>query len=83
LRPILKSKENGNIFTEQWIQEANFMLSENRDAHAAKRFFEKALTSPHNQLPRVIKSSLPPASSAIERREDYQSRNIATTTKIS
>jgi IS6 family transposase len=32
----------------------DFMLSENRDAPAAKRFFEKALTSPHNQLPRVI-----------------------------
>ena len=32
----------------------DFMLSENRDAPAAKRFFKKALTSPHNQSPRVI-----------------------------
>lgn len=31
-----------------------FMLSENRDIHAAKRFFKKALSSPHNQSSRVI-----------------------------
>jgi IS6 family transposase len=29
----------------------DFMLSENRDVSAAKRFFIKALSSPHNQLP--------------------------------
>jgi transposase, IS6 family len=32
----------------------DFMLSENRDTHAAKRFFKKAMASPHNQSPRVI-----------------------------
>jgi IS6 family transposase len=32
----------------------DFMLSANRDIHAAKRFFKKALSSPHNQSPRVI-----------------------------
>ncbi|GLI07961.1 hypothetical protein YDYSG_39910 [Paenibacillus tyrfis] len=32
----------------------DFMLSENRDMQAAKRFFTKALSSPHNQTPRVI-----------------------------
>jgi IS6 family transposase len=32
----------------------DFMLSENRDKQAAKHFFAKALSSPHNQLPRVI-----------------------------
>ncbi|MFD0695274.1 DDE-type integrase/transposase/recombinase [Paenibacillus sp. GCM10027628] len=30
------------------------MLSANRDVDAAKRFFKKALSSPHNQSPRVI-----------------------------
>ncbi|TXK83989.1 IS6 family transposase [Paenibacillus sp. N3.4] len=32
----------------------DFMLSENRDMPVAKRFFTKALASPHNQIPRVI-----------------------------
>lgn len=32
----------------------DFMLSEHRDIHAAKLFFKKALSSPHNQSPRVI-----------------------------
>jgi IS6 family transposase len=39
----------------------DFMLSENRDALAAKRFFEKALTSPHNQSPLVITVDKNPA----------------------
>jgi IS6 family transposase len=29
----------------------DFMLSENRDMPAAKRFFTKALSSPHHQIP--------------------------------
>jgi IS6 family transposase len=37
------------------------MLSENRDAPAAKRFFKKALTSPHNQSTRVITVDKNPA----------------------
>ncbi|WP_420832419.1 hypothetical protein [Paenibacillus periandrae] len=32
----------------------DFVLSENRNAPAARRFFTKVLTSPHNQTPRVI-----------------------------
>jgi IS6 family transposase len=43
----------------------DFMLSENRNIHAAKRFLKKALSSPHNQSPRVItvdkNPSYPPA----------------------
>ncbi|WP_376773987.1 DDE-type integrase/transposase/recombinase [Paenibacillus phytorum] len=37
------------------------MFSENRDTPAAKRFFTKALTSPHNQIPRVITLDKNPA----------------------
>jgi IS6 family transposase len=37
------------------------MLSENRDAPAAKRFFKKALTSTHNQSPPVITVDKNPA----------------------
>lgn len=39
----------------------DFMLSENRDMQAAKRFFTKALSSPHNQIPRVITLDKNPA----------------------
>ncbi len=39
----------------------DFMLSENRDMPAAKRFFTKALASAHNQLPRVITLDKNPA----------------------
>jgi IS6 family transposase len=39
----------------------DFMLSENRDTPAAIRFFKKALTSPHNQSPRVITVDKNPA----------------------
>jgi IS6 family transposase len=39
----------------------DFMLSENRDTQAAKRFFKKALSSPHNQSPRVITVDKNPA----------------------
>jgi IS6 family transposase len=34
----------------------DFMLSVNRDMQAVKRFFAMAMSSPHNQLPRVITS---------------------------
>jgi IS6 family transposase len=37
------------------------MLSENRDIQAAKRFFKKAIASPHNQSPRVITVDKNPA----------------------
>jgi IS6 family transposase len=43
----------------------DFMLSANRDTDSAKRFFKKALSSPHNQSPRVItvdkNAAYPPA----------------------
>ncbi|QGQ96063.1 IS6 family transposase [Paenibacillus psychroresistens] len=39
----------------------DFMLSENRDIHVSKRFFKKAMTSPHNQSPRVITVDKNPA----------------------
>ncbi len=32
----------------------DFMLSSKRDRKAAKRFFKKALSSNHNQMPRVL-----------------------------
>jgi IS6 family transposase len=39
----------------------DFMLTENRDVPAVKRFFLKALSSPHNQLPREITLDKKPA----------------------
>ncbi len=39
----------------------DFMLAANRDAPAAKRFFKKALSSSHNQSPRVIAVDKNPA----------------------
>ena len=39
----------------------NFMLSAKRDRKAAKRFFKKALSSNHNQIPRVITVDKNPA----------------------
>jgi transposase, IS6 family len=42
-------------------QAIEFMLSANRDVLAAKRFFKKALSSPHNQSPRVITVDKNPA----------------------
>ena len=32
----------------------DFMLSAKRDRKAAKRFFKKALSSNHNQIPKII-----------------------------
>ena len=50
------------------------MLSENRDIQAAKRFFKKALSSPHNQSPRVITVDKNPAyPPAIEQLKDKKS----------
>jgi IS6 family transposase len=57
----------------------DFMLSENRDAPAAKRFFEKALTSPHNQLPRVITVDKNPAyPTAVQQLKDNNAINQET-----
>jgi IS6 family transposase len=39
----------------------DFMLSENRDIHAPKRFFKKAMASLHNQSPPVITVDKNPA----------------------
>ena len=39
----------------------DFMLSSKRDRKAAKRFFKKALSSNHNQIPRVIAVDKNPA----------------------
>jgi IS6 family transposase len=39
----------------------DFMLAAYRDVDAAKRFFKKALSSPHNQSPRVITVDKNPA----------------------
>ena len=39
----------------------DFMLSSKRDRKAAKRFFKKALSSNHNQIPRVITVDKNPA----------------------
>jgi IS6 family transposase len=57
----------------------DFMLSENRDIHAAKRFFKKALTSPHNQSPRVITVDKNPAyPSAVQQLNDEKAMNQET-----
>ena len=39
----------------------DFMLSEKRDRKAAKRFLKKALSSNHNQIPKVIAVDKNPA----------------------
>ena len=39
----------------------DFMLSEKRDRKAAKRFLKKALSSNHNQIPKVITVDKNPA----------------------
>ncbi|SFM50567.1 Transposase (or an inactivated derivative) [Paenibacillus sp. 1_12] len=57
----------------------DFMLSENRDLHAAKRFFKKALTSPHNQSPRVITVDKNPAyPTAVQQLKDEKAMNQET-----
>ena len=56
MRPTSKQKVNGNIFIVQLIQRktVDFMLSAKRDRKAAKSFFKKALSSNHNQIPKII-----------------------------
>ena len=47
----------GLFFIEQLTQNGDtidFMLSSKRNRKAAKKFFKKALSSNHNQIPRVI-----------------------------
>ena len=39
----------------------DFILSEKRNKKSAKRFFKKALSSNHNQIPRVITVDKNPA----------------------
>jgi IS6 family transposase len=57
----------------------DFMLSENRDAPAAKRFFKKALTSSHNQSPRVITVDKNPAyPAAVQQLKDEKVMNQET-----
>ncbi|MCZ8513390.1 IS6 family transposase [Paenibacillus filicis] len=57
----------------------DFMLSENRDAPAAKRFFKKALNSPHNQSPRVITVDKNPAYPiAVQHLKDEKAMNQET-----
>jgi IS6 family transposase len=63
----------------------DFMLSENRDTHAAKRFFKKALSSPHNQSPRVItvdkNPAYPPAIEQLMNEKDLSKETIIRQTK--
>jgi transposase-like protein len=65
----------------------DFMLSENRDAPAAKRFFKKVLTFITQSITTRDrcrqKPSVPCRSPAIEGRESYESRNNTPTTEIS
>jgi IS6 family transposase len=58
----------------------DFMLSENRDAPAAKHFFEKALTSPPNQLPRfvTVDKNSPAYPTAIQQLKDEYAINQET-----
>lgn len=57
----------------------DFMLSENRDAPAVRRFFKKALTSPHNQSPRVITVDKNPAyPTAVQQLKDEKAMNQET-----
>jgi IS6 family transposase len=57
----------------------DFMLSENRDVHAARRFFKKAMTSPHNQSPLVITVDKNPAyPTAVQQLKDEKAMNKET-----
>jgi hypothetical protein len=62
---IFKGKTAG-----YWQRIASGELSENRDMPAAKRFFTKALSSPHNQLPRVDKNPAYPT--AVQQLKDKE-----------
>ena len=63
----------------------DFMLSDNRDIHAVKRFFKKALSSPHNQSPRVITVDknpvYPPATDQLKDEKDLTKETIVRQTK--
>jgi IS6 family transposase len=63
----------------------DFMLSENRDMHAAKRFFKKALSSPHNQSPRAItvdkNPAYPPAIEQLMNEKNLSKQTIIRQTK--
>jgi IS6 family transposase len=57
----------------------DFMLSENRGAPAARRLFKKALTSQHNQSPRVITVDKNPAyPTAVQQLKDDKAMNQET-----
>lgn len=88
MKLTLKSKGSGSICTGQFDSEGrsiDFMLSENRDIHAAKRFFKKALSSPHNQSPRVItvdkNPAYPPAIDQLKDEKDLSKETIIRQTK--
>jgi IS6 family transposase len=63
----------------------DFMLFANRDVDAAKRFFKKALSSPHNQSPRVItvakNPSYPPALQQLMNEESLSKETLIRQTK--
>jgi transposase, IS6 family len=54
-------------------QTIEFLLTAKRDAAAAKRFFQKALSSPGNPVPRIINvnknPAFPPAVEALRAKE--------------
>jgi transposase, IS6 family len=61
---LYKSKRWMEIFLQSsWLKgdTTDFMLSAKRNRKAAKRFFKKALSSNHNQIPRVITIDKNPA----------------------
>jgi transposase-like protein len=49
----------------------DFLVSENRDKEAAKKFFRKALRAPHNSHPRVITTDKYPATEVAILEETY------------
>src|SRR3984893_10658119 len=64
---------------------SDFMLSEHRNIHAAKRFFKKVLSSPHNQSPRVItvdkNPSYPPAIKKLMKEKSLSKETLIRQTK--
>jgi IS6 family transposase len=61
------------------------MLSEHRNILAAKRFFKKVLSSPHNQSPRVItvdkNPSYPPAIQQLMKEQSLSKETLIRQTK--
>jgi hypothetical protein len=89
MKSISKSKDNGNIFTGQWIQQEIQLIScclkieilpqpddSSRKIDFTTQSIAVLITVDKNQL-------IPYFSLAIERREGYETRNITTTTEIS